>query len=180
MQAAVRLQQSKSPSRNRRLRLRGHRQDDFAACCALWSDPVVTSYTSGKALAPEEVWAKMLRYAGLWRCWVMATGRRKRRPRANSWASLASATSSAISNRHSTDMPECGWALLPRVHGKGYATEGCVGRDRLGRRAPRASERPAASLTRKICVDPRGGEMRVSGMAAQRTYKEHDVLLFTR
>ena len=49
-----------------RLRLRGHRRDDFAASAAMWADPIVTRYIGGKPLSPEEAWGKMLRYAGLW------------------------------------------------------------------------------------------------------------------
>src|SRR5689334_15432931 len=37
-----------------RLRLRGHRKSDFAACAALWADPVVTRYISGRPFTGEE------------------------------------------------------------------------------------------------------------------------------
>ena len=50
MQAAARRPPVPVPViETERLRLRGHRRDDFAACCALWSDPVVTQYIGGKA-----------------------------------------------------------------------------------------------------------------------------------
>ncbi len=34
-----------------RLRLRGHRRDDFAASAAMWADPIVTRYIGGKPLS---------------------------------------------------------------------------------------------------------------------------------
>src|SRR5260370_22486182 len=49
-----------------RLRLRGHRLDDFAQCAAMWADPIVTRYIGGKPLTEEESWARLLRYAGHW------------------------------------------------------------------------------------------------------------------
>src|SRR5882762_1121515 len=65
-----------------RLRLRGHRREDFAECAAMWADPVVTRYIGGKPLTEEEAWARVLRTVGHWAWmgfgyWVMeekATG----------------------------------------------------------------------------------------------------------
>ena len=66
-----------------RLFLRGPRPADLPDSVALWSDPVVTRYTSGKPLSEEEVWGRLLRYVGHWAWmgfgyWVVeekATGR---------------------------------------------------------------------------------------------------------
>ena len=49
-----------------RLILRGHRPSDFLDSVALWSDPLVTRFTSRKALSREEVWTRLLRYVGHW------------------------------------------------------------------------------------------------------------------
>ena len=38
-----------------RLRLRGHRPDDFADSVAMWADPLVTRYIGGKPLSGEDV-----------------------------------------------------------------------------------------------------------------------------
>jgi RimJ/RimL family protein N-acetyltransferase len=108
-----------------RLRLRGHRPADFSACAALWADPIVTRYTVGKPLSEEEVWARMLRYAGHW-AW-MGFG---------FWLIEERATSSFVGEMGFADLrremqpslhgvPELGWVLAPPHHGKGYATE-CV------------------------------------------------------
>jgi RimJ/RimL family protein N-acetyltransferase len=49
-----------------RLRLRAHRPDDFAACSAMWALPEVVRYIGGKPFSGEEVWSRVLRYAGHW------------------------------------------------------------------------------------------------------------------
>ena len=33
---------------------------------AMWSDPAVTRYIGGKTFSREEVWERLLRYAGTW------------------------------------------------------------------------------------------------------------------
>src|SRR5262252_376878 len=49
-----------------RLRLRPHTAADFPACTTLWADSSVTRFIGGRALTREEVWARLLRYAGSW------------------------------------------------------------------------------------------------------------------
>src|SRR4051812_6375028 len=49
-----------------RLTLRSHSLTDFDACAAMWGDPLVTQHIGGRPATPEEVWARVLRYAGLW------------------------------------------------------------------------------------------------------------------
>src|SRR5579864_5518349 len=49
-----------------RLRLRGHRLEDFVQSAAMWGDPKVTQYIGGKPLTEEECWTRLLRYAGHW------------------------------------------------------------------------------------------------------------------
>jgi RimJ/RimL family protein N-acetyltransferase len=49
-----------------RLRLRAHRAEDFEDSAGMWSDPVVVRHIGGRPQSPEEVWTRLLRYAGLW------------------------------------------------------------------------------------------------------------------
>jgi RimJ/RimL family protein N-acetyltransferase len=106
-----------------RLRLRGHRPEDFADSAKMWADPTVTRYIGGKPLSEEEVWTRLLRYVGHW-CWLgfgywlveeKATG------------SFAGEMGFADWKRDITPsfhgVPEVGWVFATRVHGKGYATE---------------------------------------------------------
>jgi RimJ/RimL family protein N-acetyltransferase len=106
-----------------RLILRGHRLDDFSDCVAMWSDPIVTRFIGGKPFSEEETWARLLRYAGHWS--MMDFGY---------WAIEEKDTHSFVGELGFADfkrdiepsikgMPELGWALISRVHGKGYATE---------------------------------------------------------
>jgi RimJ/RimL family protein N-acetyltransferase len=44
------------PLETARLELRAHRLDDFAACAAMWADPIVARYIGGKPLSEEETW----------------------------------------------------------------------------------------------------------------------------
>lgn len=106
-----------------RLRLRGHGLADFDACLALWGDPEVTRFIGGMPQSAEEVWARLLRYAGHWTLlgfgfWLVedkATGR-------------FVGEAGLFDARRDLDPPfgamkEAGWVLAPTAHGQGYATE---------------------------------------------------------
>ncbi|HLJ51882.1 MAG TPA: GNAT family N-acetyltransferase [Rhizomicrobium sp.] len=106
-----------------RLILRGHELADFPAYAEMWADPGVTRYTSGAPLSQEEAWGKFLRTAGMWN--VMGFGY---------WSVTERASGRRIGElgflegkRDITPplagTPECGWALVPSVHGKGFASE---------------------------------------------------------
>ena len=49
-----------------RLILRPHVREDFDESYALWSDETVTRFIGGKPFSREEVWTRLLRYAGHW------------------------------------------------------------------------------------------------------------------
>lgn len=116
-----------------RLKLRGHRREDFIACAAMWADPIVTRHIGGKPFSEEESWTKFLRYAGHWA--LLGFGY---------WAVEEKATGMfageigfadykrnidppfdipAVSAPVPRDTPEIGWVLATQFHGKGYATE---------------------------------------------------------
>jgi RimJ/RimL family protein N-acetyltransferase len=106
-----------------RLRMRGHRVEDFKDCLAMWSDPDVTRFIGGKHLSGEEVWARMLRYAGHWT--MLGFGY---------WLVEEKASGLFVGEVGFADfrrqiapsfegIPEIGWALIPWAHGKGFATE---------------------------------------------------------
>lgn len=106
-----------------RLRLRAHCADDYAALFAIWSDPLVYRYLSGKPISSQDAWMRLLRYRGLWA--MLGFGY---------WAVEEKATGLLIGDigyadlrRGMTpslnDMPELGWMLASQAHGKGYASE---------------------------------------------------------
>ena len=106
-----------------RLRLRGHCESDLSDSYALWSDPVVVRYIGARSFTVEEVWARLLRYAGHWQLkgfgyWLVeekGSGR---------FAGEVGLADFKRDLSHSLDgAPELGWALATWAHGKGYATE---------------------------------------------------------
>jgi len=106
-----------------RLILRGHRQDDFNDCAAMWADPIVTRYIGGRPFSREEVWARLLRYVGHW-LWMGFGYWALEEKSTNSFAGeLGFADFKRDIQPSLNDLPELGWVLASRVHGKGYATE---------------------------------------------------------
>jgi len=107
-----------------RLRLRGHRLDDFAPCAAMWADPVVVRHIRPTPFTEEETWARLLRYVGHWALlgygfWVVEDK--------NTGEFLGEA---GFLNFHRdtepprvVNMPEAGWAFRAEAHGHGYASE---------------------------------------------------------
>jgi RimJ/RimL family protein N-acetyltransferase len=106
-----------------RLRLRGHRLEDFVHSAAMWADPVVTRFIGGQPLTEEEAWTKFLRYAGHWA--LLGFGY---------WVVEEKATGDFVGEVGFADykrdlqpslkgVPEIGWVLASHTHGKGYATE---------------------------------------------------------
>lgn len=105
-----------------RLRLRGHALRDFDACAAMWAEPEVVRFISGKPSTREESWGRFLRYPGHWQ--MLGHG---------FWLIEEKATGAYVGEggfgTFKRDMepafkvPEMGWALMPTTHGKGYANE---------------------------------------------------------
>lgn len=106
-----------------RLRLRAHRASDHDTCLAIWSDPEVIRYIGGRAFNAEQVWDRLLRYAGHWS--LLGYG---------FWAVEEKASGRYIGDIGCADfkrdiepslegMLEFGWVLSPDTHGKGYASE---------------------------------------------------------
>lgn len=106
-----------------RLVLRGHRPDDLGSSAALWGDLEVVRYIGGRVLSQEEVWARVLRYAGHW-AWMHY----------GVWVVEEKATGQFVGEvgygNHKRDIqpgfegvPELGWVLARQFHGRGYAYE---------------------------------------------------------
>ena len=106
-----------------RLTLRPHTRDDFLDSYAMWSDPEVIRYIGGKPFTREEVWARLLRYAGHWAMlgfgyWVVRDTQSGRFLGEVGFADYHREIEPSLLRT-----PEIGWALDPSVHGRGYATE---------------------------------------------------------
>lgn len=106
-----------------RLILRPHRLEDFDSLLVMWSDAEVVRHIGGEPSTPEQVWSRLLRYAGHWA--LNGYG---------FWAVLDRAEGRHVGDvglfegrrgidPSFADVPEAGWALHPSVHGRGYAAE---------------------------------------------------------
>lgn len=107
-----------------RLILRPHKLDDFEPAYAIYSDPVVVRHVGdGKPGTRQDVWFRLLRFAGHWHLlgygvFVIeekATGR------------VVGETGLADFHRGLGDdfdpFPEAAWIVASDTFGKGYATE---------------------------------------------------------
>ena len=106
-----------------RLILRGHKLEDFDAMVAIWSDPVVRRHFHGRPYTREDIWAQLVRHFGMWAAMgygLLAVEEKE--------TGAYIGTVGAAEVRRDIDlpldgMPEAGWTLATRVHGKGLATE---------------------------------------------------------
>ena len=162
-----------------RLRLRAHRLDDFTASAAMWADSVVTRFIGGRPFSEEQTWARFLRYAGHWS--FMGFGY---------WVVEEQASSAFVGEVGFADfkreiepsiqgVPELGWVLVPRVHGRGYATEAV--------RAALDWGRTHLPSQRTVClIHPENlSSIRVADKCGfrehcQTTYKNQPTVIFTR
>ncbi len=107
-----------------RLRLHGHRLEDFAQSAAMWADPAVVRYIRPLPFTEEETWARLLRYVGHWA--LLGYG---------FWVVEDRVTGDFLGeagflNFHRVteppgiiNVPEAGWAFRSSAHGRGYASE---------------------------------------------------------
>lgn len=106
-----------------RLVLRRHTLEDFDDAVAMWADAGVARFIGGKPATREEVWARLLRYAGHWALlgygyWVIRERASGRFVGEIGFADFHRDIDPAFGDR-----PEAGWALAPWAHGQGFAGE---------------------------------------------------------
>jgi RimJ/RimL family protein N-acetyltransferase len=162
-----------------RLRLRRHRVDDFADCLAMWGDPAITRHIGGKPFPAEEVWAKILRYAGHWALlgfgyWVIEEKTSGRFVGEVGFADFKRTIEPSFDGA-----PEIGWALAAWAHGAGFATE-AVG-------AAIAWGEAQFGAARSVCliIPDNAASIRVAAKCGYRefartTYKDRPTILFQR
>jgi RimJ/RimL family protein N-acetyltransferase len=162
-----------------RLKLRGHGLNDFAACAAMWADPVVTRYFGGKSFTEEEAWTRFLRYAGHWALlgfgyWVVEEKQTGSYAGEIGFADYKREIESSLKH-----LPEIGWALAAQWHGKGYATEAV-------RAAVDWGDRHFGDLQTSCIINPENlPSIRVAEKCGYRefqrtTYKGQPCVLFVR
>lgn len=106
-----------------RLVLRAHEAGDYEDLLAMWTDPDVVRHIGGRPASADEVWARLLRYGGMWP--VLGHG---------FWRIGERRTDRYVGDAGVSDFrrglgegfdgcPETGWALATWAHGQGFARE---------------------------------------------------------
>jgi len=162
-----------------RLRLRGHRLEDFAASAAMWADPRVTRYIRPRPFTNEESWARLLRYIGHWALlgfgyWVIEDKATGAFLGECGFANYKRAMQPPLG-----DTPEIGWALVPEAHGKGYATE-AVRVVTVWGDAHFGKVRTACIIDPQNVASIRVAEKNGYGQASFATYMGDQVMVFSR
>lgn len=106
-----------------RLRMRAHRVEDLTACAAMWAEPEVVRYIGGRPFTREEVWARLLRYAGHWSLLNYGYWAVEEKATGAFAGELGFADFQRELESPLREVPELGYAFCSRAHGKGYATE---------------------------------------------------------
>lgn len=162
-----------------RLILRPYRKDDFAAISAIWADPVIQLYTTGRDLTQEETWARTLRNAGLWPLLGFGYWAVEEKSSGDLVGEVGFADFKREMQPSIEGVPEAGWILASRFHGKGYATEAV--RAALSWR----DEYIVGSQTMCVIQEGNAASIRVAEKCGfreqQRTqYKDHEIMIFLR
>ena len=111
------------PIETQRLRLRGYRSEDLPQSVAMWADPNVTRFISGRASTEQQTWNRLLSYVGHWALmgfgyWVIEEKTSGEFVGDVGFADFKRDIAASMRGK-----PELGFALASRFHGKGYATE---------------------------------------------------------
>jgi RimJ/RimL family protein N-acetyltransferase len=104
-----------------RLVLRGPSLTDFGDMVAMWGDPEVVRHIGGVPFSEEDTWGRLLKYVGHWQ--LMSFGTWIVRDKAGSFVGEVGLFDLHRDIAPKLDIPELGWVLARRAHGKGYATE---------------------------------------------------------
>lgn len=106
-----------------RLILRVYGVEDFDEMFEMWSEPAVTRFMGSRKFSREDVWARLLRYAGTWALfdygfWVVRDKRSGQFIGEAGFHNLQREIEPPFG-----DCPELGFGLISAAHGKGFATE---------------------------------------------------------
>ena len=162
-----------------RLQLRAHRIGDLPACTAMWSDPNVTKYITGRPSTPQQTWLRLLAYLGHWDLLHFGYWAIEEKSSGAFIGEVGFADFKRDIPAAMQEVPELGFALVSSVHGNGYATESVRG-------ALRWADAQLPS-TRTVCLtDPENAaSVRVAekcgyALFDRGTYNDRPVLFLSR
>jgi RimJ/RimL family protein N-acetyltransferase len=162
-----------------RLRLRGHRMEDFVHSASMWSDPNVTRHIRDTPFNEEESWTRFLRYSGHWSVmgfgyWVVEEKHSGEFVGEVGFAEYRRELEPSLKG-----VPEIGWALISSAHGKGFATEAVRavtgwGDANFGQARTACIIAPENDTSIRVAIKCGYRELQSA------TYKGHPVLMFVR
>jgi RimJ/RimL family protein N-acetyltransferase len=161
-----------------RLILRAHRTDDLSDCVALWGDADVTRFIGGAPKPRQDVWFRILRYAGHWALlgngfWAITD------KVSGAFLGEAGFGNFARGIAEIDGLPELGWALMPSAWGKGIAREAVTAVCAWG------DAHLSAPITACIIAPANGASIRVAEICgfspvANITYSGDPTIIFNR
>lgn len=162
-----------------RLVLRGHRLDDFDASRAMWGDPEVCRFIGGHVQSAEDVWSRLLRYAGHWAMLGFGYWLVEDRSSGKFVGEVGFADFNRAIDPPFNGAPEMGWALSPAAQGKGMASEAVAAATAWG------DSRFGSARTVCLIAPENTPSIRVAEKAGYReyaraTYKGSPTVLFER
>lgn len=167
-----------------RLVLRPHTFADFDECAEMWGDAEVTRYISGRPATPEEVWARILRHAGLWSLLGYGYWVARERETGRFVGDVGFADFHRDITPSLDGAMEMGWVLAPWAHGQGFATE-AVNAALAWSDARSRSESPAQPRVVSLISPENTASVRVAErcgfrVSVQTTYMGHETIIYER
>ena len=89
----------------------------------MWSDPIVTRFIGGTPSTEQQVWSRMLTYAGHWALLDFGFWAIEEAASGTFIGELGFANFKRDIEPAMKEAPEIAWAFATRAHGKGLATE---------------------------------------------------------
>ncbi|NVD38415.1 GNAT family N-acetyltransferase [Ensifer sp. HO-A22] len=106
-----------------RLVLRPYRRDDFTAYAALFADSEVTRFVGGVPYTREQSWTRFLRQVGMWHYFGFGFFAIQDRATGTFLGEAGFHDVHRLITPSLEGTMETGWALSPKAHGQGLATE---------------------------------------------------------
>jgi RimJ/RimL family protein N-acetyltransferase len=106
-----------------RLILRPYRRDDFGPYSTLFADPEVTRFIGGVPFSREQAWTRFLRQVGMWHYFGFGFFALQDRDTGQFIGEAGFHDLHRVLTPSLEGTMETGWALSPRSHGRGLATE---------------------------------------------------------
>lgn len=106
-----------------RLVLRPYRRDDFSAYAALFADSEVTRFVGGIPYTREQSWTRFLRQVGMWHYFGFGFFAIQDRATGTFLGEAGFHDVHRLITPSLEGTMETGWALSPKAHGRGLATE---------------------------------------------------------